>query len=136
MHEGLDELALEEQEGDQQGRNRELLVRADDDDISELLDRALTATLAVWRSGSFVPRLVKHDENAEPTLCRFCEVAEACLRGDSGSRGRLRGWTSSRHPTGEVAPKASELAILANWYLSDREAAFEDPGAGEPEERS
>ncbi len=109
-----------------EGRNREIVVRANDEEIQPLLDRALTATLSVWREGAFFPRLAHHDQNVEPPLCRFCDVAEACLRGDSGARGRLRAWTGAgRGPKKDKParpPAPGYDAVLRTWYLRDPNA--------------
>ncbi len=50
-----------------------------------LLEDAASAALAVWRQGSFFPRLTT-PEGREPDACRLCDVAAACNR--SGDRER------------------------------------------------
>lgn len=107
------------------GRDREVLVRANDGEIGALFERAVASTLDTWQRGSFFPRLVQHHKNVEPAACGFCQVAEACLRGDSGSRGRLRTWAEARHPGRAPEPGALERTILRTWYLGDPTAFSE-----------
>ncbi|HXU32283.1 MAG TPA: PD-(D/E)XK nuclease family protein, partial [Thermoanaerobaculia bacterium] len=57
-------------------------------------DRAVSAGLAAHAAGSFFPRLVDPAGQKEPRRCEYCEVAEACLRGDSGARRRLFEWSA------------------------------------------
>ena len=64
--------------------------------------------LAAWDAGEFFPRLVD-EKGAEPDACRFCDVAEACLRGDSGARARLAAWTGAQHD--------DPSSLLALWRL-------------------
>ncbi|MCP4204756.1 MAG: hypothetical protein GY769_22845, partial [bacterium] len=113
-------------------RDREVMVRANDREIGGLLDRAVGATLLAWQRGAFFPRLVQHHQNAEPVTCSYCAVAEACLRGDSGARGRLRSWTESRHPRHRPTPEETpEAAVVRTWYLPDRDAFAPDEAEAE-----
>ncbi len=105
-------------------REREVLVRANDDEIAALVDRAVAATLGAWREGAFFPRLAEPDRNAEPVLCRYCDVAEACLRGDSTQRGRIRGWVERLRDGVTAADEdgtraGRDRAATATWYLAD-----------------
>lgn len=61
--------------------------------------RASSTLITAWRQGSFLPRLVKADRDKAPRRCDFCQVAEACLRFDSGARGRLRSWMAKHLET-------------------------------------
>ncbi|MFQ5525961.1 MAG: PD-(D/E)XK nuclease family protein [Thermoanaerobaculia bacterium] len=114
----------------EEGQNREIVLRASDEEARSLLERALRATLGAWRDGAFFPRLVQHDQNVEPPLCRFCDVAEACLRGDSGARGRLRSWTEQRRVGGNAREESGAEAVLRAWYLRDRSAYMPSGGEG------
>ncbi|HEY7215576.1 MAG TPA: PD-(D/E)XK nuclease family protein, partial [Thermoanaerobaculia bacterium] len=73
---------------------RELSVTGDDQEFVSAFAAASEAVLAAWEVGSFFPRLVEPDGRKEPGRCGLCAVAEACLRGDSGSRLRLSHWTA------------------------------------------
>ncbi|MFL6194454.1 MAG: PD-(D/E)XK nuclease family protein [Thermoanaerobaculia bacterium] len=94
---------------------REVSVTHADEDFVEAFATASEAVLNAWESGSFFPRLVELDGRKEPGRCGFCQVAEACLRHDSGSRQRLFDWT--------VRPdlrEAEEAALLRVWRLGVR----------------
>jgi len=72
---------------------------------------------AVLDAGSFFPRLLEPDGSAHER-CTFCEVQEACLRGDSGSRLRLERWAKAQSKRSAAAPAASaEQAAFAIFEL-------------------
>ena len=58
---------------------------------------AVRVLVAAWAEGSFVPRLVGKGD-AEGPACARCELVEACVRGDSGSRRRLDLWRQHEPP--------------------------------------
>lgn len=91
------------------------VTHADEDFIAAFAD-ASEAVLAAWEEGSFFPRLVEPDGRNEPSRCSFCAVAEACLRGDSGSRQRLSEWTA-----GVGGPGTEEDALLRVWRLWEKQ---------------
>jgi hypothetical protein len=86
---------------------------------------AASAALAAWESGSFFPRLTDPAGRKEPARCGWCELAEACLRGDSGARRRLTSWTAHAG-AGPPPTLAAEAALLAVWQL---ETEAEEPPA-------
>ncbi len=96
---------------------RELSVTSDDHEFVSAFAAASEAVLAAWEVGSFFPRLVDPEGRKEPGRCGFCAVAEACLRGDSGSRLRLSHWTAS--PPANV----EEEALLRVWRLWEKAEA-------------
>jgi hypothetical protein len=101
------------------GRTRELTVPAADERLRAAFSRALAATLEAWRHGTFFPRLEEAERAREPRACQLCDVSEACLRGDSGARGRLRSWIDRRDDPqggGELPPETRE-AIFELWLL-------------------
>jgi len=55
-----------------------------------LFESSVATLVAAWDHGAFFPRLVNAERDKEPERCSFCSVSEACVRGDSGARGRLR----------------------------------------------
>ena len=55
-----------------------------------------------WIAGSFFPRLYDPVRDREPEACRFCEVAQACLRGDSGARRGLVAWAGRAGGDGAI----------------------------------
>ena len=101
---------------------RELAIGADDSDLPEFhaaFAGAVAAALGVWDAGAFFPRLVDPSGTKEPPRCASCEVAEACLRGDSGSRSRLVEWADAAGGAavrGEIEDPV-EGAVRALWVL-------------------
>jgi hypothetical protein len=85
------------------------------EDLPEVFKRTVSTVLAAWDRGSFPPRLREVGEDKEPDACERCEVKEACLRGDSGVRGRLGSWmdaTSAKNATG------AEREAIRIWNLA------------------
>ncbi len=91
---------------------RTVAVASDDGELLAEFDRALAAALEALDEGAFPPRVVGADEDKEPTRCRYCVVAEACVRGDSAARRRLRLW-GENEPSGD-GPVAAASAV---WRL-------------------
>jgi hypothetical protein len=54
------------------------------------LQRALQVLVDAWSAGTLFPRVVEPYKEKEPIWCKSCEVAVACLRGDSGARRALQ----------------------------------------------
>ena len=91
----------------------------DDTEIVEAFEAAVAAALDAWRQGAFTPRVVEADRDREPKRCRWCEVAQACVRGDSGARRRLRRWAEGE-PSATAGPVAAAHKL---WRLPlDRSA--------------
>ncbi|HEV2855354.1 MAG TPA: PD-(D/E)XK nuclease family protein [Thermoanaerobaculia bacterium] len=95
---------------------REVSVTHADEEFIAAFAAASEAVLAAWEEGSFFPRLVEPDGRNEPGRCSYCSVAEACLRGDSGSRQRLSEWTA-----GTGGPGSEEEALLRVWRLWEKQ---------------
>ncbi len=91
---------------------REFAVERDPE-IDAAFDRAVAAGLAAHAAGSFFPRLVDPAGQKEPRRCDYCEVAEACLRGDSGARRRLFEWSARGEAEG-----GADRALLGVWDLA------------------
>jgi superfamily I DNA/RNA helicase/RecB family exonuclease len=110
---------------------RELGVASGDREFTAAFDRAVRAVLAAWDAGSFFPRLVDPAGRKEPARCGYCQVAEACLRGDSGARNRLFEWTGTARAE-ETSLAAPEQSLLAVWRLpaKEKEAAAENGDEG------
>ena len=109
---------------------REFEVTAADREAATAFAAAARAALGAWDAGAFFPRLVLPDENKEPPACRWCAVAEACVRGDSGARLRLFEWANRRaggdggegDADGASAAErgGAEEALLTVWELARR----------------
>ena len=93
---------------------------ADDEEAQEALEESIAALGQAWDDGVLFPKLVTPGTTVEPTTCRTCEVAQACLRGDSAARRRLS----------EVADLPSELPPAFNrvWLLNGKAPAKETAG--------
>jgi RecB family exonuclease len=74
-------------------RLRQFDADSRDAEIRELTEQSIARLAGALASGAFLPRLVDPENAREPDLCRRCEVAEACLRGDSAARRRLEIWS-------------------------------------------
>jgi RecB family exonuclease len=111
---------------------RYLFLRPDLDDALRVLEldaaphwrepfeRAVRCVLEAWDHGSFVPRLREPGRDVEPPACRSCEVREACVRGDSGARGRLVQWLEA-DPAAQPQD-ATERSARGIWQLADAQA--------------
>jgi hypothetical protein len=93
----------------------------DDRDLAEAFQGTVRAVLSVWDAGAFFPRVVDPAGRNEPGRCKVCEVAEACVRGDSGARLRLFEWAEGMRNGGEPTPE--ELALLQVWRLASKETS-------------
>jgi RecB family exonuclease len=78
---------------------------------------AVATLLAAWDAGAFFPRVVDPSGQEEPPRCAWCEVAEACVRGDSGARLRLHRWNAEHAEAGGAASGA-ERAHHRVWELA------------------
>ena len=102
----------------------EVRVESTDEEATARLNRAVAALRRAWSAGAVVPRtsrVVVHatKEGDPPTLdlresnwCRSCSVREACLRDDSGLRGRLEAWLDGSGGGGEL-----DAAAVGLWRL-------------------
>jgi hypothetical protein len=87
-------------------------IASGDVDAATHFGSAIYALLAAAQHGAHAPRLFDRKSDDEPDLCRSCELKTACVRGDSGARGRLREWLDARAAALAVDP-ARELARLS-----------------------
>ncbi len=106
----------------------EVVLESADREAGELFGATVDTLIAAWEQGSFFPRVVDPAGRQEPARCAFCDVAEACVRGDSGARARLREW-ASRARAAPPPAGTPEAAFLALWDLP---AGAEDPAAEAP----
>jgi hypothetical protein len=92
-------------------------VGPDDEPLLNAARDAFDVLLAGWDAGVFFPRLT-NARGDEPPACGFCDVAEACLRGDSSARARLSAWLDAAKPRGE-----GEARLLALFRLAEGAAS-------------
>ena len=88
-----------------------------DDDLRGAFVRSSAAALQAFEAGAFFPRLVDASLAREPRACAHCEVAEACVRRDSGARRRLVRWLEQAQPV-----TALEQSLRVLWDLETAEA--------------
>lgn len=72
----------------------------DDEEAGKIFAGTRDTLLSAWDEGAFFPRLVEHAGRTENPACASCEVAAACVRGDSGARKRFGAFVR-RVPTPE-----------------------------------
>ncbi len=99
-----------------------------DAELERAFGTATAAVLGAWEAGTFFPRVVDVAGRNEPGRCKFCGVAEACIRGDSGARGRLFDWAARGRP-GEEEP--GDVALLAVWRLPGVPGVAKEENGGE-----
>ncbi len=105
------------------------VVRGDDGEFAAAFETAVGAVVSLWDRGAFFPRLEEPNEGDEPRRCASCEVRDACLRGDSGSRRRLALWAAANADADGLS--GAEAALLGVWRLHVEAAG--QRGAGEDE---
>jgi hypothetical protein len=107
------------------------LALEESDPALRVLPRTVALLLSAWEQGVFFPRL-EDPSGKEPRACERCALAEACVRGDSGMRRRLRELVAG---VGEEHRRGGELArpletLLALYQLPLAEAEADPPGVG------
>ncbi len=103
-------------------------VSGGEEDFSQAFLDAARASLEAWDRGVFLPRLIEPHGDKEFAFCKSCRVAEACLRGDSGARARLREWVDGRE-VADTPTEPVERTLLSVWRLRD-EKTDEKPWRG------
>jgi len=73
----------------------QVVIERGDDEVRTRFEAASERLLAAWLQGGLVPRLLDWQKGDEPADCARCELAAACVRGDSGSRRRLEQWLAA-----------------------------------------
>ena len=81
------------------------------------LAAALDTLVGGWVAGSFFPRLHDEKRDKEPDACRYCDVAPACSRRDSGAKRALLALAR-----GEAGDDPGSLALRELWGLAARGA--------------
>ncbi|MCA9664002.1 MAG: PD-(D/E)XK nuclease family protein, partial [Myxococcales bacterium] len=100
---------------DLDARISELDLPADDEITRDLFPMVAAELLAGFEEGAFFPRL-EDERGEEPRSCSYCQVADACLRGDSSARRRLAEIVARAGDAGLAAPPL-ERRLRALWRL-------------------
>jgi hypothetical protein len=91
---------------------RHVVVRGDDDIVRGVFEEAVRVIAEGRSRGIAFPRLEEaNGKNSEH--CKYCSVAEACRRDDSGFRRRLVEWMQVEAEAGESDPGAARKL----WWL-------------------
>ena len=93
-------------------------VTGDDPACTAAYESALKELLAAWDTGAFFPRLVEYDVHKENSSCAHCELAAACVRGDSGARQRF---TALVQRTDDLPPDSHEALVRRVFALQKPE---------------
>lgn len=110
---------------------RQVRLEVDPADAAQraAFDLATGTLVDAWRRGAFLPRVAdaKPPSDKEPNLCGYCDVASACLRRDSGARGRLVEFAGAglappppRMEPDALAARELNRAWLGLWHLPNR----------------
>ncbi|MFN0241640.1 MAG: PD-(D/E)XK nuclease family protein [Planctomycetota bacterium] len=95
--------------------HRSVELAHDDAQIEPVFRTALRTLFSAWHAGAFVPRLLESDLVQEPRACELCSVSEACIRGDSGARARLRAWIGTARGNPDLS--TPERALIELWDI-------------------
>jgi len=96
-------------------------IVAGGEELDEAFGEAVAELGDALAVGVFPPRLVDA-AGEEPPACQWCELAIACLRGDSGVRRRLGAWAAARASSSEAAADERDVrrrALRAVYALGD-----------------
>jgi hypothetical protein len=115
---------------------RAIAVLANESALTQAFAAAAESLARAWRRGAFFPRLVGDGLEREPDACARCDVSSACVRGDSGARGRTVSWLRAEHEAQSTdapsvdARSSIEAVALDAWRLG-RKTARADASDGE-----
>jgi len=74
-------------------------------------DEAARDLLAAFEAGAFPPRLLNEKRSGQGPACERCDVAEACLLGESGSAQHLAAWIAHHEDDSEGLSEAPRAAL-------------------------
>jgi len=115
---------------------RAIAISANESALTQAFAAATESLARAWRRGAFFPRLVGDGLEKEPDACAHCDVSSACVRGDSGARGRTVSWLRAEHEAQSTnapsidARSSIESVALDAWRLG-RKTARADESDGE-----
>jgi RecB family exonuclease len=86
-------------------------IAHDDDELREAFEAAARDLLAAFELGAFPPRLLGAKRSGSARACESCDVSEACLQGETGSRRHLAAWLDRHAAAPERLPAAARAAF-------------------------
>jgi RecB family exonuclease len=90
--------------------NALVVIARDDSDAHEAFEAAARDALAAFELGAFPPRLLGSKRSGAARMCERCDVAEACLQGETGSRRHLAAWLDRHDEAPARLPPAARAA--------------------------
>ena len=113
-------------------RSRVFAAGHDDADLAAAFEATARTAFAALDAGTLFPRLVMSEKDQEPAACDWCEVAAACLRGESNQRARLRArlheWAATEVARRDTA-SAADRALFGMFALGRGLATREEDAA-------
>jgi hypothetical protein len=82
-----------------------------DAEAHESFDAAVETLLASWDLGAFAPRLLDASRVKDNAECKRCEVALACVRGDSTAHRRLAAFLDSAGDADDESTRAARTIL-------------------------
>ena len=90
--------------------NARVVIASDDGALRGAFEAAARDLLAAFEAGAFPPRLLGPKRTGVARACESCDVAEACLQGETGSRRHLAAWLAHHDAAPERLPGAVRAA--------------------------
>jgi RecB family exonuclease len=87
-------------------------IAHDDRAASAHFEEAARDLLGAFERGAFPPRLLGETRSGKGPACERCDVAEACLFGETGSAQHLAAWLTQHEETPERLPEAARAALM------------------------
>jgi len=85
-------------------------IAHDDAAVRAAFEGAAGALLDAFELGVFPPKLLGGKRAGKARACGACDVAEACLQGETGSRRHLAAWLARNDAAPERLPRAARAA--------------------------
>jgi hypothetical protein len=90
--------------------NARVAIARSDAAVRERFLAAARDLLAAYEAGAFPPILLGEKRSGTARACDSCDVAEACLQGETASRRRLAAWLAWHDEAPERLPPAERAA--------------------------
>jgi RecB family exonuclease len=85
-------------------------IAREDAAAAEAFEAAASALLDAYELGAFPPVLLGAGRSGAARACASCDVAEACLQGETGARRHLAAWLARHDEESEALPPAARAA--------------------------